>query len=203
MKLYISTTSPFSRKARVIVHEHGLNETVTEVQTNPLTSEELRRINPLGKVPALALSDGSVLFDSPVICEYLDNLGGGRFFPGKSIFRPTSGRWRALTMQALGDGLAEAAIICVHEGRRPEEVRNNEAIAKAMAAINRTLDALDRARFPESPTIGEIAVGCAIGYIDFRLAELAWRGTRPKLRDWYEQMAGYASMQATRPTEPA
>ena len=101
MKLYTSTASPYSRKARIIVYELGLGQMVKEIQVDIATSDELRRINPLGKVPALVLDDGSALFDSPVICEYLDELGGGKFFPGKSIWRATTGRWRALTLQAL------------------------------------------------------------------------------------------------------
>lgn len=202
MKLYTSTASPYSRKARIIIHELGLGQMVKEIQVDPATSDELRRINPLGKVPALVLDDGSALFDSRVICEYLDELGSSRFYPGKSIWRTTTGRWRALTLQALGDGLADAAVTCVHERRRGEEVRNAEAIAKSMAALIRSLDVLEHARFAESPTIGEIAVACAIGYLDFRLPDIAWRDTRPKLLDWYEGFAKYPSMQATRPADP-
>ena len=202
MKLYTSTTSPYSRKVRIISYELNLGQMVKEIQVDPTTSDELRRINPLGKVPALVLDDGSALFDSPVICEYLDELGGSRFYPGKSIWRTTTGRWRALTLQALGDGLADAAVTCVHERRRGEEVRNAEAIAKSMAALVRSLDVLEHARFVESPTIGEIAVACAIGYLDFRLPDIAWRDTRPKLHDWYEGFAKYPSMQATRPADP-
>jgi glutathione S-transferase len=202
MKLFTSPTSPYARKARVIIYEHGIDKMVEEIQTNPATSEELHRINPLGKIPTLVLDDGSVLFDSPVICEYLDELGGGKFFPGKSMWRTTSGRWRALTLQALGDGIADAAVARVREGRRPEGAKNSEVVANSMAAIVRSLDVLERAGFRESPTIGEIAVACAIGYLDFRLPDTAWRDTRPKLREWYEEFVIYPSMKATHPTEP-
>ena len=110
MKLYMSPASPFARKARIIVRELDLVRLVEEIPTNPATSEELRKTNPLGKIPALVLDDGSTLIDSPVICEYLNELGGGKFFPGMTIWREVSGRWRALTLQALGDGIADAAV---------------------------------------------------------------------------------------------
>ena len=202
MKLYMSPASPFARKARIIVRELDLARLVEEIPTNPAVSEELRKTNPLGKIPALVLDDGSTLLDSRVICEYLNELGGGKFFPGMSIWREVSGRWRALTLQALGDGIADAAVARVYEGRRPVEMQNEEAIAKYLAAIGRSLDALERARFAETPTIGEIAVACAIGYLDFRLADLNWRDTRPQLRDWYEAFAKYPAMIATAPANP-
>jgi glutathione S-transferase len=202
MKLYMSPASPFARKARIIIRELDLTRLVEEIPANPAASEELRKINPLGKIPALVLDDGSTLIDSPVICEYLNELGGGKFFPGMSVWRSATGRWRALTLQALGDGIADAAVARVYEGRRPEELQNKEAIAKYTTVIGRSLDALERARFTEPPTIGEIAVGCAIGYLDFRLPELDWRAKRPQLRDWYEGFAKYPAMQETRPANP-
>lgn len=199
MKLYMSPASPFARKARIIVRELDLTRLVEEVPVNPSAGDELRKINPLGKIPVLVLDDGSTLIDSPVICEYLNNLGGGKFFPGMTIWREVSGRWRALTLQALADGIADATVARVTEGRRPPELRNNDAIAKYLAVIGRSLDALERARFSEPPTIGEITVACALGYLDFRLPELNWRDTRPQLREWYEAFAKYPSMQSTWP----
>ena len=199
MKLYMSPASPFARKARIIIRELDLTRLVEEIPTNPAASDELRKINPLGKIPALVLDDGSTLIDSPVICEYLNELGGGKFFPGTSIWREISGRWRALTLQALGDGIADAAVARVYEGRRPLEMQNEEANAKNLTVIARSLDALERARFVEPPTIGEIAVACAISYIDFRDVMPGWRDTRPQLRDWYDAFAKYPSMLATAP----
>jgi glutathione S-transferase len=202
MKLYMSPASPFARKARIIIRELDLTRLVEEIPTNPAASEELRKTNPLGKIPALVLDDGSTLIDSRVICEYLNELGGGKFFPGMSVWRSVTGRWRALTLQALGDGIADAAVARVYEGRRPEELQNKDAIAKYTAVIGRSLDALERARFTEPPTIGEIAVACAIGYLDFRLPELDWRASRAQLRDWYEGFSKYPAMQATWPANP-
>src|SRR5471032_105157 len=97
----------------------------------PYQDEAFRRINPLGKIPALVLDDGSVLIDSPVICEYLNHAGGGKFFPGMNLFRHSSGRWKALGLAALGDGIAEAAVGWVVEGR--QDVPNERARARHMA----------------------------------------------------------------------
>ena len=203
MKLYMSPASPFARKARVIIRELDLGRLVEEIPVNPAASEELRRRNPLGKIPALILDDGSVLIDSPVICEYLNEMGGGKFFPGMTIWREVSGRWRALTLQALGDGLAAAAVALIYEKRRPEGEKSQAFIDKQTAAIARSLDALERARFAEKITIGEIAVGCALGYLDFREVMPGWRDTRPNLSAWYEGFAKYPSMAATAPANLA
>jgi glutathione S-transferase len=203
MKLYSSPASPFARKARIIAHELGLK--IEEINVNPLTSEELRRVNPLGKIPALVLDDGSALYDSPVICEYLNEMGGGKFFPGMSLWRSASGRWLALGLQALGDGLSDAAVARVIEGRLPEDKRNQDAIARHLAAIARGLDTLERAasKLAEFPTIGEVAVGCALGYLDFRLPDLDWRATRPKLGEWFEKFSKYQAVIATMPANLA
>src|ERR1700749_1382988 len=114
MKLYTNAASPFARKCRIIAHELDLK--LEEIRTLPFNGPEFRRINPLGKIPALVLDDGSVLIDSPVICEYLNHKGGGKFFPGMNIFKDSSGRWKALGLQALGDGLADAAVANMVEG---------------------------------------------------------------------------------------
>ena len=200
MKLYTNPASPFARKVRIIVHELDLKRVVEEINVDTRSlPEDAKRANPLGKIPALVLNDGSALFDSPVICEYLNNLGGGKFFPGMSLWRENSGRWRALTLQALGDGICDAAVARVYEGRRPPELQSQAVIDKYMAAVARSLDVLERATFAKLPTIGEITVACALGYLDFRLPEPGWRQTRPNLRDWYEKFAQYPSMKATWP----
>ena len=173
VKLYGTPISPFTRKAMVIAHELGLK---LDVVPRPDDAAEFRRINPLGKIPALVLDDGSVLFDSPVICEYLNQFGGGKFFPGKSIWRATNGQWKALVLQALGDGIADAAVARVVEGR--QAAPNQAQMAHHMTAVESGLDALERLKFSDSITIGEIAVACAIGYLDFRLPDLDWRGKR-------------------------
>lgn len=201
MKLYMSPASPFARKVRILVRELDLTKNVEEIPTNPATSDELRRINPLGKIPALVLDDGSVLVDSPVICEYLNDLGGGKFFAAGNIFSHHTSRWRVATLQALGDGLAEAAVLRTYEGRRPAELQSADVIAHYTRAITATLDMLERLapKFAEHPTIGEIAVGCALDYLDFRHGDLGWREGRPQLAAWLDKFSQYASVVATKP----
>jgi glutathione S-transferase len=202
MKLYTNPASPFARKARIIVRE--LKLVVEEIQVpREGLGDGFRTINPLGRIPVLVLDDGSTLFDSPVICEYLNEAGGGRFFPGKSLLRENSGHWRALTLQALGDGICDAAVARNYERLRPAELQSAAVIQKHMNAVNTGLDVLERIRFTDKVTIGEITIGCALGYLDFRIPELGWRETRPNLRDWYEKFAQYPSMQATWPAQLA
>ena len=198
MKLYTNAASPFARKCRVIAHE--LDIKLEEIRTLPFNDESFRRINPLGKIPALVLDDGSVLIDSPVICEYLNQKGGGKFFPGMNLFKDSSGRWKALGLQALGDGLADAAVAYVVEGRQtpPNEAQR----ARHMAAVTATLDMLERVKFAEHPTIGEISVGCALGYLDFRIPDLDWKSARPKLAAWFARFGEYPAMKATAPAAP-
>jgi glutathione S-transferase len=196
LKLYNNPASPFGRKCRVIARELGLK--LEEIQTSPFQDAHFRRVNPLGKIPALVLDDGSVLIDSPVICEYLNHVGGGKFFPGMSIFRHSTGRWKALGLQALGDGLADATVAWVLMGR--EEQVPEKARARQMEAILAALDALEKVKFAKDPTIGEIAVACALGYMEFRLTDLDWRSSRPKLSSWYAQFCEYPSMRETKPS---
>ena len=198
MKLYSNAASPFARKCRVIAHELGLK--LEEIRTLPMQEPEFRRVNPLGKIPALVLDDGSVLIDSPVICEYLNHTGGGKFFPGMSIWRHNSGRWKALGLAALGDGIADAAVAWVIMGREatvPEAARQRQ-----MQTVLAGLDALERVKFAKDPTIGEISVACAIGYVEFRMPDLDWKATRPNLSAWYTKFCEYPSMKATVPAAP-
>jgi len=198
LKLYSNAASPFARKCRVIAHELGLK--LEEIRTLPMQEPEFRRVNPLGKIPALVLDDGSVLIDSPVICEYLNHTGGGKFFPGMSIWRHNSGRWKALGLAALGDGIADAAVAWVIMGREatvPEVARQRQ-----MQTVLAGLDALERVKFAKDPTIGEISVACAIGYVEFRMPDLDWKATRPNLSAWYTKFCEYPSMKATAPAAP-
>ena len=198
MKLYTNNASPFARKCRVIAHELGLK--LEEIRTLPMQEPEFRRINPLVKIPALVLDDGSVLIDSPVICEYLNHAGGGNFFPGMNIFKQNNGRWKALGLAALGDGIADAAVAYVILGREnpvPEAARKRQ-----MDTVLAALDALERVNFAKDPTIGEISIGCALGYVDFRLPDLDWKSSCPKLAAWFARFSEYPAMKATVPAAP-
>ena len=198
MKLYTNAASPFARKCRIIAHE--LKLTLEEVRTLPMQEPEFRRINPLGKIPALVLDDGSILIDSPVICEYLNHAGGGSFFPSHSIWKEDARRWKTLGLQALGDGLADAAVAWMIEGR--QQPVNETQRTRHMAAVTASLDVLARAKFADDPTIGEISVACALGYLDFRMPDLDWKSSRPTLAGWYAKFCEYPSMQATAPASP-
>jgi glutathione S-transferase len=198
LKLYSNAASPFARKCRVIALELGIK--LEEVRTLPMQDPEFRKINPLGKIPALVLDDGSTLIDSPVICEYLNHIGGGKFFPADTIWKAASGRWKALGLAALGDGLSDAAVAWVILGREnpvPETARQRQ-----MQAVLATLDVLERVKFAADPTIGEITVACAIGYVEFRVPDLDWKSSRPNLSAWYAKLCEYPSMKATAPAAP-
>ena len=197
MKLYSHPVSPFARKARIIAHELGLKLEVIDVQAR--NDESLRRLNPLKQIPILVLDDGSTLFDSPVICEYLNQAGGGKFFPVDTMWKAATGRWKALGLQALADGVADAAVALRYEMAEPEERRGADRIARCKATISAGIDALERVKFATEPTIGEIAAGCALGYVDFRLTDLDWKSSHPNLSAWYARFSEYPSMKATAP----
>jgi glutathione S-transferase len=196
MKLYSHPASPFGRKCKVVAHELGIKYEMIVVAARD--DEELRKLNPLKKIPILVLDDGSTLFDSRVICEYLNDFGNGKFFPGKSLFGTNTGQWRSLGLQALADGIMDAAVALRYE-TTADDKRNPDHIRRYTATIDAGLDALERMKFLDTPTIGEIAAGCALGYLDFRYAEMNWRATRPKLAQWFEKFSQYPSMLATVP----
>ena len=201
MKLRYSAASPYVRKVMVVAHETGQTDkieliapTVAPVTENP----EMARENPLMKVPTLVTDEGEALYDSPVICEYLDSLHGG-----PTLF-PASGpaRWKALRLQALGDGALDAALLARYElVLRPEALRWNDWLDGQMRKVRQSLDALeaDRGALSGPLTIGTIAVGCALGYLDFRFGNENWRAKRPNLASWFEEFSRRPSMQATVP----
>ena len=135
MRLYYSPNSPYARKARIIIHELGLSARVECTAIQLPADAAFRAVNPLGKIPALVLDDGSAIYDSPVICEYLDTLGQGKFFPRATLFKEAQGRWRALTLQALGDGLADAVVRRNQEMRLAEDKQSTDVIRRQTAAI--------------------------------------------------------------------
>lgn len=188
MKLFYSSASPFARKARVVAALRGIEDQIELVATDTLASPpDLLAANPLSKIPALVRDNGSTLFDSPVICEYLDTIGDAApLFPASG-----EARWTALRLQALADGLLDAAVVAVYEGRRPVEEARSAHIARQKAAINRGLDLLEaEIATLEGPwTIGSLTVVCAIGYLNFRLGADNWLATRPKLAAWYERVS--------------
>ena len=202
MKLRFSPTSPYVRKVRASSIELGLEDRIELVATNPWDAgTDLRTDNPLGKVPALLLDDGTPLFDSPVICEYLDHLGGApRLYPpvGRA-------RWQALRLQAMADGILDACVLRFLERKRAPQMQSNEWQARQQAAVTGALDCMEQevVSWSDAVTIGQIAAGCALGYIDFRFADDGWRAGRPRLTRWYEDFCQRPSMTQTVPRDPS
>jgi glutathione S-transferase len=201
MQLFYSPNSPYARKARIIIHELDLTSRVEEMIVSLPADAKFRAVNPLGKIPALLLDDGSVIYDSPVICEYLDDLRQGKFFPRAGFFHEAQGRWRALTLQALGDGLADAVVRRNQEMRLSEDKRSPEIIQRQTAAVEAAFAVANRAapKFLAEPTIGEIAVACAIGYLDLRAPNDGWRDRYRQLAHWLDIFSQRPSAQATKP----
>lgn len=200
MILFSSPASPFGRKVKIAASLLGLADRfdIRKANVND-EGDPLLRSNPVGKIPALQLADGTAIYDSRVIVEYLDQLaGGGRILPSE----PRE-RIRALTLQAAADGILDAALLQVYEGRyRPQELRHQPWLDRQAAKVARTLAALeaDPPALPENPTVGEIALACALGYLDFRFAG-TWRAAHPRLVAWLDAFA--ASVPAFAATTPA
>jgi glutathione S-transferase len=196
MKLFYAPRSPFVLKVRIILHELGLSDDVTLILTDPWNDGTLRQYNPLCKVPTLILDNGFVLYDSPVICEYLDALAEGSLFPHE----PTS-RFEALRLQSLGDGLAEAVIRRHVERLGPLSERAQTVIRRQEAAIEAVLNTLN-ADLPTTQdfNIGAVAVTAALMYLDYRTPELAWRNRRESLDKWFNEVLERPSVNASRIT---
>lgn len=192
MRLLYSALSPFARKVRIVAHENGFTDAITLETVAPFTDESLRAINPLSQVPTLILDDGEVLFDSSVICDHLDALGGAGLIPAAG-----KARRRALTLQALADGMGSAAVAVVRERMRPSDDQRPELFERQLRAITAGLDLLDAEGFTtERFTIAEIAVAAQLAYFDARQV-LDWREGRPALSAWFEAVARRESMTVT------
>ena len=200
MTLYYSPSSPYARKVRVVAIETGLDkkiDLVNAVLTPVAANADVDKHNPVGKIPVLAIK-GMDLFDSPVICEYLDGLHKGR----KMIPRKGRERWVALRQQAMADGLLDAALLARYEGfLRPEEKRWPDLVQGQMKKIDGVLDQLEAEAktLKGKLTLGTISVVCALGYLDFRFASHDWRAKRPKLAKWFATISNTPSIKATVP----
>ena len=199
MKLYYSAASPYVRKVMVTAIETGLRDRIETIPTDAADlSGPLHGENPLGKVPTLVLEDGRQIFDSPVICEYLDSLHDhARIFPASG-----EPRLAALILQALGDGMMDAALAIVMEGRRPEAFRYGAWIDRQRHKIAQGLDRLENEADSLAEgglTIGQIAVACFLGHAEYRNVITDWRGAHPKVSAWYDGFCQRPSMQETAP----
>jgi len=203
MQLFDNPASPFCRKVRVLLHE---TERLDEVELafsigHPLATQRMpTRINPLGKIPTLVRDDGPALYDSRVICRYLDARFGAGLYPATRI-------WEVLTLEATADGIMDAAVLMVYEGRaRPEDIRYAPWVDAQWDKIARALDALEArwaAHLAGPLDMGHVALGCALGYLDFRLDARGWRRGRDGLAAWYATFAQRPSMAATAPYDAA
>jgi glutathione S-transferase len=202
MKLYYSPASPFVRKVWLAVEELGLQDRVERVPTNPMKRGDMADSpNPLRKVPCLIAEDGQVLYDSPVIIEYLDSEhGGNRLIP-----RSGPERWKALRLQALADGMMDAAVLAMIEGMRKPERQSAGWIAHNRGVVERGLAALDAEAgvLKEEATVGTLTVAVALELLAIHLPDLDWRAEHPALADWFDAFARRPSMIATRLVSPA
>ena len=200
MKLFYAASSPFVRKVMACAIDLGLDSKIETVRAaaHPINRDKnILAASPLGQVPTLVTDEGLALYDSRVICEYLDQLGGG----GK-IFPRNSTRWQALVEQSAADGLLDAAVLCRYEAVvRPEELRyapwrdgQMDKIEKALTQFEAWLPG-----FGDRFDIGTITVGCALGYLDFRFADLGWRTGRDGLAAWFAGFDARPAMEKTRP----
>lgn len=186
MILRSAPASPFGRKVKIVASLLGLDKTISSVDADTTSlTDSLRRENPLGKIPTLVLDDGTSLYDSRVIVEYLDHLAGG----GKVIPAETTLRFRTLTLQALADGIMDATLIQVYEGRwRAEAQRKPKWVAHHAGKVKRGLTALEAAPPKGQVDVGHVALACALGYLDLRF-EGDWRAQYPGLVTWLDRFA--------------
>jgi glutathione S-transferase len=196
--LLSSPASPYARKVRAVAAEKGVPIAVENVTVSPVSrNAAVGARNPLAKVPSLVLEDGTTLFDSRVICAWLESRA-----PSPRLIPEGEARWPVLTLEALADGLLDACLLHRYEHvLRPEPLRWRDWIDGQWAKVQAALDALEAqcAGFGGRVDLGTIAVGCALGYLDFRFADAPWRAGRPALAAWFEGFAARPSMVSTRP----
>ena len=201
MKLISSGTSPFVRKVHVLLHETGQYDDleIAPIPTSPFdTAPEVASANPLGKIPALIRDEGPTLYDSRVICRFLDDRAQSGLYPESRL-------WETLTLEATADGIMEAAILMLYEHRlRPAEAVLESWVDAQWDKIERAVEALN-ARWTShlrGPLdMGQIAVGCALAYLDFRHDARGWRKGNDALDDWFALFSQRDSMKATQPAD--
>lgn len=199
MKLYHSPTSPYARKVVVLIAEAGITGVEIAVASGTPIAPDPGVVtrNPLGKIPALERDDAPTLYDSRVICQYLDDMAGAGLYPTGPR------RWDTLTIEATADGILDAALLMVYETRiRPEGQRSEPWVEGQWSKIDRALDVLETrwiSHLNGRMDMAHIAVGCALGYLDLRHSARQWRANRPHLATWEAIFAARPSMQSTVP----
>jgi glutathione S-transferase len=203
MLLHWSPRSPFVRKVMIAAHECGLADRIETVRTVVAASQpniELMKENPQSRLPTLRLADGTVVYDSPVICEYFDMLaGGGKLFP-----RAFPERLVAMRRQSLGDGMLDTLLMWRGEVTRPPAQQSIKHVQAWRLKTNVSVDALEEeadALMASQFSIGHLALGVALGYIDFRFPELNWREGHPKITAWHAAFEARPSAKANTPVD--
>jgi glutathione S-transferase len=201
MKLYHTPTSPFVRKVMVVAHETGLVSRITTTFLRPVPTKAdatLSQDNPLSKIPVLVTDDGMSLYDSAVICEYLDSLHAGH----KLLASAGSARWQALRVQALADGILEACVLVFYEKTlRPAAMHWAPWLDGQTEKARQGLDALERdaARFGDDVDLGQVCAGVTFGWLEFRGVLGDVRAGHPALSAWYDRFRARESMKVTEP----
>lgn len=197
MKLFYSATSPYVRKVSILISELGITDSIEVIGSVPMDNPgDLQSTNPLGKVPALVLGDGTALYDSPVICEYIDTENGNIFIPATG-----SGRWDCLRRQALGDGIIDASFTRTMERLKPQEEHSSLWLERWENAIKRGVGeaAKDLSGVTGRFDLGDVATLCALGYLDLRHSDLDWRKGNDELAGWFETVSKRQSVSSTTP----
>ncbi|PUA16335.1 glutathione S-transferase family protein [Glaciimonas sp. PCH181] len=203
MKLHWSPRSPFVRKVVILLQETGQQDKVDYVRSVAALAEPnaaLMLDNPLSQIPALVLSSGEVLYDSPVICEYLDTLHQGpSFFPKDGAVR-----WLALRRQALGDGMLSILLLWRQERMKTAQQQLPSWLAAFETKMNASLDRLEQEATALADghfDIGHVTIGCTLSYLDYRFADIDWRAARPQLAVWHQEFCRRPSVMATMPDD--
>lgn len=203
MKLFFSSASPFVRKVMACAIERGIGDLIEKLPAaaHPIKQDAaIKAHNPAGKVPTLIADDGTPIFDSRVICEYLDSIG-----TAPPLFPPAGpARWKALVLQSAADELLDAALLARYESAaRPENLRWDDWHRGQVAKITGTLATLSASwldHLERELDIGTIAAGCALGYLDFRFPDIGWREGNERLAAWF---AAFSERPAMKQTVPA
>ena len=201
MKLFWSTSSPYARKVRIVLREKRLLGDVDEIECNPYADPPaLRAVNPLGLIPTLVLDSGEALYDSPVICAYLDAANAT-----DCLIPSGTAQWIVRGAEALADGLLNLAVGLTVKLRRPPSEQSPASLARRRHAAVEAIAEMDRmrARLPTELTLGHIAIACACSYLDFRPASVGsrWRQDHPALADWHARLEALPSFEQTRPSD--
>ncbi len=201
MKLVYSPPSPFVRKVTTLIYHANLNDRIEliNVKTTALSvAEEARAANPLGKIPVMILEDGKAIFDSRVITRYLDDFAGSNLYPQDKIYD-------ILTLEALADGIMESAVSITYESKlRPQNEQSPSWMEAQWSKVLHAIKALDDGQFQAMDSemnMGQIAVACALGYLDFRHNARQWRSGHSDLASWNDKMMKLPAIIKTIPTD--